>query len=859
MSNSSSSRSSLPVAVVRSLWGGAVFCALLFWRWPVLSTVALFIGAVGVSAMYGDQYIVAACAYFICVTLLTARTIAESRARKEKAATAITIVLVGTLVLGVSLWLVKYTYEQKTKNQANLISIATAWIWPNLTVVAGRVPWRWVFPAVAAGFVFAALINVLRERQQQSKLQKKSVIGLVAQGAAEPNKPVTSLLQCVAIRHDKVSVGRKGGWVRSGANPVDAFTLTIRSTSEHTLYPLVARIAFYGTDGQFCHQVNNAEWLEAGKSRRVILGAGEIKEILLLWKLTEKDVYASGDTNRADLCSCGDTIRVVVAFVTGNEETFIQQLQFQITLNPLTVKPLLESPPKHAAHNERVEQLLEHDKESIERLVRIPWIIYQPHFDGKEPYIDLAVGVFNNSLYDIVIDNSIKGDIWCDTSGDPFHYEPKIYPTRPIECRSRRGASFVIRHPLTVGEVSRFEGRDDALIWFDCLEITFSVAGDLPEIDATMLNTKGFCLETKKGAYRNPNDKDEFAFLYSDEQWALLSARRSDKTAGELEQKLRVTQDRLDGSKWVLDIAEEQAKSIQDNLDIDCHVDSHKLVGDDQYIDFTFSVTNRNVYKITLLDQLSGSLHFGQRRLAKAPVLSENSVKNLALNKTKWFTISQPLTSSEAAEVLTDVPGQFGLYGLHTKIAGSPNLTEPVDFKWLGMTGPIVSKEFIASNYPKVGMKIDASNLNTYFRYRKSQETGTELPSKRLGTVVNLKVLLKNPRPLKVRHFKLVTSGPVVMAELGEIRDSPHVDSSGHPVSSGRALYPNLADQVIDVDRDNVIEGWLQFIVKEVAPEAMLRPFDFVVRLHVVDKSGEEHRQDVEGLKFDPSRGPIAG
>lgn len=168
--------------------------------------------------------------------------------------------------------------------------------------------------------------------------------------------------------------------------------------------------------------------------------------------------------------------------------------------------------------------LAKDDRDSIDRRVRIPWIIYRPYFDGNEPYIDFVFSVFNNSLFDLVIDNSIKGDIWSDSFDQPLHYEPKFFPARPIVCGSRSGTNFVIRHALRVEEVSRFEGKE-ILIWFDGLEITFSGTGQLPEIGATKLDTKGFCLETKKGAYRNPNDKDEFAFLHTDEQWALLATK----------------------------------------------------------------------------------------------------------------------------------------------------------------------------------------------------------------------------------------------------------------------------------------------------------------------------------------------
>jgi hypothetical protein len=182
--------------------------------------------------------------------------------------------------------------------------------------------------------------------------------------------------------------------------------------------------------------------------------------------------------------------------------------------------------------DKRLHALAESDKASIKNLVRIPWIAYRPHFDKKEPYIDFVFSIFNNSLYDIVIDNSIKkGDIWCDSSDEPFYYEPKIRASHPIGCGSRDGTNFVIRHVLTVEEISRFEGKDNVIIGFGNLEITFAGTEQFPEILPTRLETK-YYLETKKGEWwYNPNQREGCAFAYTDEQWALLSSSNTQEVA----------------------------------------------------------------------------------------------------------------------------------------------------------------------------------------------------------------------------------------------------------------------------------------------------------------------------------------
>jgi hypothetical protein len=155
---------SLPVAVLQSLWGGVVFCAVEFWKWPVISTVAGIVLAFGMSAMYGDQYIAAASAFFLGLTLFTARAVAESRTRKERAGVAAFIVLLGVAIFAASLWFVKHTYEGKTKNQTNILADVSEWTWRNVIAVV-HVPWRWVIPSVLIAFVVASLVHVLRERK----------------------------------------------------------------------------------------------------------------------------------------------------------------------------------------------------------------------------------------------------------------------------------------------------------------------------------------------------------------------------------------------------------------------------------------------------------------------------------------------------------------------------------------------------------------------------------------------------------------------------------------------------------------------------------------------------------------------
>ena len=192
-----SPQSSLPVAVLQSLWGGVVFCAVELWGWRVLSTVASLALAYGMSAMYGDQYIAAACAFFIGLTLFTARAVAESRTRKERPGVAAVLVLLGVGIFAASLWLVKHTYEGKTKNQTNILADASEWTWRNV-ITAVRVPWRWVIPSVLIAFIVASLVHVLRER-------KGNRITSEAEAKKESSDEGLTSRQAVALRDQVVA------------------------------------------------------------------------------------------------------------------------------------------------------------------------------------------------------------------------------------------------------------------------------------------------------------------------------------------------------------------------------------------------------------------------------------------------------------------------------------------------------------------------------------------------------------------------------------------------------------------------------------------------------------------------------
>ncbi len=165
--------------------------------------------------------------------------------------------------------------------------------------------------------------------------------------------------------------------------------------------------------------------------------------------------------------------------------------------------------------DEWLHDKLKTDKIKIKELVRFPGIMYNPDF--QKAHIDFVFSVFNNSLYDIVIENSVTGEIRYGEDNDAFYYQPKFLSEKLVECPSRSGTYFTIRQAIRQEEIPRFRDADDVLIWFHGLQINFQGTEQFPEVEATTLNTQHY-LQTKKRIWRDW-DQLQFVFGYTEEQW----------------------------------------------------------------------------------------------------------------------------------------------------------------------------------------------------------------------------------------------------------------------------------------------------------------------------------------------------
>jgi hypothetical protein len=77
------------------MWNAIIFVAGWFWRWEVVSTVAVAVFiAGGISAIYGDDFILATCLFFAAIVWITAKAVSWSEVREHKDRIWVSLVIV---------------------------------------------------------------------------------------------------------------------------------------------------------------------------------------------------------------------------------------------------------------------------------------------------------------------------------------------------------------------------------------------------------------------------------------------------------------------------------------------------------------------------------------------------------------------------------------------------------------------------------------------------------------------------------------------------------------------------------------------------------------------------------------------
>jgi hypothetical protein len=90
---------------MRAIWSAVRFLVSKLWEWPVVVLGATTLYGLGVTALFGDEYVIAAALFFLGVTWITAKTLSweEVRTHQHPGTVSVVILIVSVIVFSLSL------------------------------------------------------------------------------------------------------------------------------------------------------------------------------------------------------------------------------------------------------------------------------------------------------------------------------------------------------------------------------------------------------------------------------------------------------------------------------------------------------------------------------------------------------------------------------------------------------------------------------------------------------------------------------------------------------------------------------------------------------------------------------------
>ena len=284
---------------------------------------------------------------------------------------------------------------------------------------------------------------------------------------------------------------------------------------------------------------------------------------------------------------------------------------------------------------------------------------------------------------------------------------------------------------------------------------------------------------------------------------------------------------------WLHELADAQSKEIRAWLRLECEScrpETSDLSRTKPYIDFRIVVCNYSVFKASLT-QLHGIINYHGQPLSGAVHWVSNGITRLPPGERADAVIRLLLDDPADLLRLRNVDSVFTLDNLKARIETEP----PTEIKDLSLNCPGLDIGRIRAQYPKLKMEIASVGIKGYF-----ENPGDHLET--LGSVVNVKLALENTRntPLVIEEFKLITliDGRHIVAQIGEMRELP-VLVQGQIQQTGNQLGNNLNQCPLRAEpRDSSLQGWLQFIVRDVTT---LRIRGTGATVIAIDSTGELH------------------
>jgi hypothetical protein len=299
---------------------------------------------------------------------------------------------------------------------------------------------------------------------------------------------------------------------------------------------------------------------------------------------------------------------------------------------------------------------------------------------------------------------------------------------------------------------------------------------------------------------------------------------------GQIEQ----LQAKLDGAKWLFDIATDQAKTIYRFVSItDWRTGQHELLRDDAYLEFLMTIWNRSVYDIILL-ATSGRISFHGRELTGTLAWKEQP-QVIKWANTGQVTLRQALTRDDAVHILNH-GSSFDFSHLQIRATGFGNFESVVVPQSLHADqSPPSNRELLVQN-PK--LSIQAKVLVASFIVDLQEYSSSD------DAYISMSVKIRNYRdtPVVVESVELkvlLQDGLIAAAaQYGEIWEKMHIDEIGRLQGVDRKL-DNLTVKLPLRLQHAEVPGDVQFVFKGARQVFFNQNVHY--ELIFTDRTGERH------------------
>lgn len=358
-----------------------------------------------------------------------------------------------------------------------------------LYFVYGLAPWRWVLPSTALAVVVTAILTFMLIRRA-SPDNHHSLGGIQIRGTGTVSTPCpyewVHLIADYEKEHiDHAVVLLDCGLLSKNLNddaPFVHFNFQILNLSVFSICvgkSIDGWIEFAGQrlGGNLKRTDTNASFSHRQTSWFVVTQ----------W-LSKEDVTRI--RNASDQCTFDfEHLEVTIEGATdrfSSDTTVIKQpfkIKHKMEKNGRLASPICQDRWLHA--------IAENDRTEIQNAITVRSIYLSNETEAGKRYVDFKFAIFNKSVYEVSIGESLEGDIIFDK--DELITEKRIDTGSAINCPVRGTGVFIIRQYLDSAEIKDFKNAaEDKTFRFHNLIVRVTGGADYPQVAAKRLSIEGF-------------------------------------------------------------------------------------------------------------------------------------------------------------------------------------------------------------------------------------------------------------------------------------------------------------------------------------------------------------------------------